>query len=180
MTLNDIIVAALRQLDRGHDSLTLDTWRDKFAHFANEAADDLAHTLALKRTDSAAVADGMIDTSLLPRGCFKIVSVSRGGKELPFLTGLGSGVVRVKAADGEADVKYVYAPKPMSSPTDVPEVPEICHGLIVTYVVGRERASGDASTQRGANVYFELYRAGKMRLRSDLAEADAFAFRNRW
>ncbi len=180
MTLNDIIVAALGQLDRGHDSLTLDTGRDKFTHFANEAAEDLAHTLRLKRTDVVAVEDGMIDTSALSRGCHKIVSVSRGGKELPFLTGLGSGVVRVRAADGAADVKYVYAPKAMSSPTDVPEVPEICHGLIVTYVVGRERASGDVTTQRGANVYFEIYRAGKMRLRADLAEADSFAFRNRW
>lgn len=180
MTLNDIIVAALGQLDRGHDSQTLDTWRDKFTHFANEAAADLAHTLSLKRTDAAEVAEGILDINTLPRGCYKIVSVSRNGKEVPFLMGMGSNIVRVKATDGPVDVKYVYAPKTMAAPTDVPEVPALCHGLIVTYIVGRERAAGDVSTQRGANVYFDLYRAGKLRLRHDLAEDDAFAFQNRW
>ena len=42
MTLNDIIVSALAQLDRGHDAQTLDIWRDKFTRFANEAVVDLA------------------------------------------------------------------------------------------------------------------------------------------
>ena len=37
MTLNDIIVSALAQLDRGHDAQTLDIWRDKFTRFANDA-----------------------------------------------------------------------------------------------------------------------------------------------
>ena len=34
MTLNDIIVSALAQLDRGHDAQTLDTWREKLTRFA--------------------------------------------------------------------------------------------------------------------------------------------------
>ena len=38
MTLNDIIVSALAQLDRGHDAQTLDTWREKLTRFANEAS----------------------------------------------------------------------------------------------------------------------------------------------
>ena len=42
MTLNDIIVSALAQLDRGHDAQTLDIWRDKFTRFANDGVTDLA------------------------------------------------------------------------------------------------------------------------------------------
>ena len=42
MTLNDIIVSALAQLDRGHDAQTLDTWREKLTRFANEAVLDLS------------------------------------------------------------------------------------------------------------------------------------------
>ena len=41
MTLNDIIVSALAQLDRGHDAQTMDVWRDKFTRFANDAVTDI-------------------------------------------------------------------------------------------------------------------------------------------
>jgi len=57
-------------------------------------------------------------------------------------------------------------------------VPEWCHGMIVTYVVARERATSDAAAQRGANVYFELYREAKRMLRRNLGEADAYRLEN--
>ena len=44
MTLNDIIVSALAQLDRGHDAQSLDVWRDKFTRFANDGVTDICAT----------------------------------------------------------------------------------------------------------------------------------------
>ena len=51
MTLNDIIVSALAQLDRGHDAQTLDTWREKLTRFANEAVLDLSEAYCPRRTE---------------------------------------------------------------------------------------------------------------------------------
>ena len=180
MTLNDIIVSALAQLDRGHDSQTVDTWRDKLTRYANEAVTDLATVLQLRRSDPLNVSAGIADIAQLPRCCCKVLFVSRGMARVPFITGPSSTRVRVLCDDGAVIVHYRYLPDDMSSPTDVPELPGFCHGMVVTYVVARERASADPSMQRAANVYFELYSAGKRSLRASLGEPDRCRFENRW
>lgn len=180
MTLNDIIVSALAQLDRGHDSLTVDTWRDKFTRYANEAVTDIATALQLRRSDTMEVQDGLLDTASLPRCCVKVLTLHRGLTRLPFITGPDTAAIRVLGGDGPAKVHYRYLPDDMRSPTDVPELPEYCHGMIVTYVVARERASADPATQRGASLYFELYQAAKRRLRAVRGEADCYQIQNRW
>ncbi len=180
MTLNDIIVSALTQLDRGHDSQTVDTWRDKLTRYANEAVTDIATMLQLRRTDTLPVKDGSADVAALPRCCVKVLYVSRNMARVPFIMGGASTRIRVLTEDGDVYVHYRYLPDDMSSPTDVPELPAFTHGLIVTYVVARERASADPSMQRGANIYFELYNAGKRGLRASLGEQDGYALVNRW
>ena len=37
MTLNDILTAALAQLDRGHDAQTLENYRVRLTQYANDA-----------------------------------------------------------------------------------------------------------------------------------------------
>jgi len=180
MTLNDIIVSALSQLDRGHDSQNIDLWRDRMTRFANEAVGDLAHTLQLRRSDPLNVVNGQLSTTDLPRHCVKVLSLWREGKRIPFIMGTQSGILRALCPDGEVQVTYRYLPLDMTSPTDVPEVPEWCHGMIVTYVVARERVGGDPNTQRGANIYFQLYRDAKRSLRRDIGEADACRILNRY
>ena len=180
MTLNDIIVAALSQLDRSHDSQTIGAWRDKMTRFANEAVTDLARTLRLRRSDQATVENGQLDTDALPRHCLKVLSLWQGEQRIPFLMGVSSTKLRPICSDGPITITYEYLPTDMSSPTDVPELPEWCHGLIVTYVVGRERATSDPSTQRGANIYFEIYHAAKRGMRTGLGEADRYRLENQW
>jgi len=181
MTLNDIIVAALAQLDRGHDAQTLDVWRDKLTRFANDGVADLAYALKPRRTETAEIRGGLIDLSGLGRECLKALRVSRGGKELPFHQGGSTGLLSLPGCpDGEAEITYQYAPRELSAATDVPELPEACHALIVTYVVARERASGDVSVQRGAGIYFQLYEAGKRLLPPHRGCPDAYRIVNRW
>ncbi|MDD3919918.1 MAG: hypothetical protein PHO41_01885, partial [Eubacteriales bacterium] len=178
--LNEIIVSALSQLDRGHDGQTIDTWRSKLGHFANEAALDLAHCLQLRETEAAQVVNGEIDLDTLSRRCHKVLEVRQESAPVSFYPGSATNRIRIDGTDGEASVLYRYLPAPMQNPTDVPGIPEWCHGLIVTYVVGRERAGGDVSTQRSANIYFEIYNAGKRNLRRDSGELDAADIRNKW
>lgn len=51
MTLNDILTAALAQLDRGHDAQTLENYRVRLTQYANDAQRELADALGLFRTD---------------------------------------------------------------------------------------------------------------------------------
>ncbi len=180
MTLNDIIVSALAQLDRGHDSQTVDTWRDKLTRYANEAVTDLATILQLRRTDTLQVTNNTADIAALPRCCVKVLYIARNMSRIPFIAGSSSTQIRVLCDDGPVQLHYRYLPDDMTSPTDIPELPAYCHGLIVTYVVARERASADPSMQRGANVYFGLYNASKRGLRSLVGEPDQYQFVNRW
>lgn len=180
MTLNEIMVSALSQLDRGRDGQTLDTWRDKLSHFANEAMLDLAHCLQLRHTEPVQVTDGVIDTAAFSRRCHKLLELRQDGKPVRFTDGAEGKVLCSGCADGEVTASYRYLPPQMVNPADVPGIPEWFHGLIVTYVVGRERASGDVSTQHSANIYFEIYNAGKRNIRRDAGGEDSAAFRKKW
>ena len=181
MTLNDIIVSALAQLDRGHDAQTLDVWRDKLTRFANDGMLDLAAALKPHRTETAFVENGTLNLNTLSRACLKVLRITRAGKEAPFVCGGETGTLLLPSLpDGDAAVTYQFAPRELSAATDVPELPPTCHALIVTYTVGRERASGDVSVQRGANVYFQMYEAGKRLLLPRAGGADAHKIINRW
>jgi hypothetical protein len=179
MTLNDILVAALAQLDRGHDPQTLDTWRDKLTRFANDAQEDLCAFVRPRRSEMAQTQGNTLDVSTLERTCRKLVSLQKDGKPVRFSQGPATGRVCV-SEDGPLEVTYVFEPRPLSSPSDVPELPPLCHAAIVTYVVARERLSGDVSTQAGGNLYMQMYQAQKARLRSHYGEPDAYKITNRW
>lgn len=178
MTLNDILVSALAQLDRGHDRQTLDIWEDKFTRYANEAMADLATTLQLNKTDTLDVKSRLIDLTALPSRCTKVLRVQRGFDNIPFLSGPCTTKMRVLCEDGPVFVGYRYLPNDMSSPTDVPGIPAYCHSAIITYVVARERAS--THTQQGAAMYFELYNNAKRRLGVMLGQLDGYRIENRW
>lgn len=181
MTLNDIIVAALAQLDRGHDAQTLDVWRDKLTRFANDGVADLASALKPVRTETALVENGALELAQLSRGCQKVLRIAREGKELSFCSGGATDALSLPACDqGAVEITYRFSPRELSAATDVPELPFSCHALIVTYVVGRERSAGDASVQRGANVYFQMYEAGKRLLLPRLGAPDDYKLLNRW
>lgn len=180
MTLNDIIVSALAQLDRGHDAQTLDIWRDKFARFANEAVTDLAKVYRPRTSEAFESPDGLLPIEALALPCLKVLSVCRAGKPEGFGPGPASGVLALAGGPGRVHVSYRYTPREMRAPTDEPGLPAWCHGLIVCYVVARERASADVSLQRGANIYFQMYEAGKADLPLHEGAPESYRLLNRW
>jgi len=180
LTLNEIITAALSELNRGQDAQSMQVWRDKLTGFANEAIIDLAGVLHPRRTEAAQVLEGHLESNSLEYPCTKIIAIHQNGMRTAFVQGPSSTKVKVLCKDGPIQVTYRYLPPPLKLPNDVPALTPECHPLIVTYVVARERTSGDVSTQRGANIYFELYNMGKRTLRCNLGEDDAYSIVNRY
>lgn len=180
MTLNDMIVAALAQLDRGHDAQTIEIWRDKLTRFANEGATDLAYAVKPIRTDTVTSDDGTVDLDALPRPAVRIERAVQNGVAVGWSRGDLSNVISTGKA-GDITLTYQCLPAEMESPTDTPaEIPARYHGLIVAYMVGRERMSGDADTQRGASMYLSMYEAGRSRIKAAPDVQNGYAIVNRW
>ena len=178
MTLNDMIVSALAQLDRGHDEQTLEAFRARMTGYANDAQSDIARAIAFTRTETVAPSNGIVELSDLSRDCIKIRKVIQLGREVRFMRG-DTGVVALPYND-EAEITYICEPKPLVQPSDVSELPAHTHGLIVSYMVGRERMAGDTSTQRGANIYLSMYEAAKDRLRPHHGDRESYMLTNRY
>ena len=107
-----------------------------------------------------------------------MVKARQLGREVRFMRG-DTGVIALPYNE-PVTVSYIAEPERLSSPSDVSELPEHTHGLIVTYMVGRERMAGDASTQRGANIYLSMYEAAKARLRPHPGDPDSYLIYNRY
>ncbi|MBQ9832626.1 MAG: hypothetical protein IJO48_02730 [Clostridia bacterium] len=182
MTLNDIIVSALAQLDRGHDAQNLDIWRDKLTRFADEAIIDLASVIKPRRTDTVTVSGKTLDVRTLPRQCVKVLSVKKDDVMLLFKDDSTSSEIFIPALNDTdtVNITYIYIPGTLSSATDEPEIPKWYHGLIVCYVVARERSSGEVGIQKGGNIYFQMYEAGKRNIRPHLGSIENYKLLNRW
>ncbi len=172
MTLNDILICALGQLSRGTDADTVALWSGKLTSYANEALLDLAdalsfhvsETISLERTANGALSFSASSLARVPLRFLRVETPAYSASDETELTAL---------------VTYVPVPKALAALTDVPELPEFTHQIIVNYVVARERAAGDVGHQRGADVYFNLYEREKRSLAS-LAPGDRFKLINRF
>ena len=179
MTLKELLTGTLLQLDRASDAQTLEAWRDKLTRYLNDAIVDLAGELQPRRTDELALTDGTLSLADLPRAAVKVVALTKDGKRLPFYYGFGSDDLRVPcAANGPIQVTYRYMPEPLRYDTDEPDLPEWCHGALICYAVGRERASGDAASMSAARACFELYQQTRREMRAHRGERDAYTIEN--
>ncbi len=179
MTLNDIIVSSLAQLGRGHDIQTLDAYRSKFTYYANIAQSEIAEACGIFRTDKLDAPLGKIDLSELPRHCRKVIKVVQRGNAVPFGIGDRSNELFLPY-DTPAFITYYFEPTALKNPSDVSEIDEEFHGLFVSYIVGRERMSGDVSTQKGSNLYLSMYENSKSKLRKHRGESDTYTIYNRY
>lgn len=179
MTSHEIMTAALLQLDRSADALF--EWRDKFLCHINDAAEDIARSVRLAYSEKVKLFERRFEPSALTRPCIRIYSVKNGGDELKFSFTAPDQPVYVKAReDMEVLVTYRAMPRMAVSESDEPDVPAVFHPLIVSYVVARERMSGDVSTQYGASAYLDMYEAGKRKLAREMKDPSCFSIYNRF
>ncbi len=179
MTLNDIMISALAQLDRDSDAATIAAYRVRFTRFANEAQHQLAEACGLTRTDSMTASHGILLLSALPRRCIKVLKVIQNGHSVPFGSGDASDKILLPYSS-PALVTYRYEPKALERSMDICELDSYLSGLIVTYVVGRERMGGDVSTQSGGNIYLSMFENAKAKLRTHRGTLDSYSIINRY
>lgn len=181
MTLYELITGALHELERPTDEVTVAAWRDRLTAYANEAVTDLSRTFHLWRRDPVVFTDGQADLNELPFPATKVLGVEREGVRLPFCYGTDTRTLTLKnLPDGIATVVYRYAPKPLKEDTDVPDLTELCHPLIVLYMVARDRSHGDTYAVNTAKLNLSLYEAQKRKLRTDLDEPYRYRIYNRY
>ena len=179
MNLNDMITEALAQLGRGTDAVTFNAFRAKFTGFANDAQNDLADTLKPYRTDTLSPVNNEADIRSLPRYCVRILKITQHGRPAEFIRGDSSNTILLPC-NSPAAITYIYRPKPLSEPGDICELDESVHGLIVDYIVARERMSGDVSTQGGSRMYLAIYENAKAKLKSSIGEAEKHRIINKY
>ena len=152
MTLNDILTAALAQLDRGHDAQTLENYRVRLTQYANDAQRELADALGLFRTDKVRTSAGIVDTSLLPRRVKRIERVVQLGRAVPFRCGDRTNTLLLPY-DTAAEITYRYEPRTLNDNSDRSDLDERAaaeklFALGVRMVVVTRGANGSAAMFR--------------------------------
>lgn len=178
MTLNDIMISALAQLGRGQDANTIEAFQKSFTDYANDAQSDIARAMRFSKTETHAAVNGILELTELSRDCIRVLRTVQLGREVRFLQGSG-GEIALPYND-PVTVTYRCEPLRMTLPSDVSELPEYTHPLMVSYIVARERMAGDVSTQGGANIYISMYEAAKQKLRPHIGEHESYEIINRW
>lgn len=173
MTLNEILVDALAQLDRSSDPAMLERYRLAFTSYVNDVVQEIADDFRLTRTENVTLVDGAFAISDLSDICTKIVSIER----MPWKVVGDTVFVDCKNKEN-VTVMYRYLPATLTNDTDVPGIPEQFHRLITPYVVARHRAGGDASTQGTASVYFSIYNERKRKLMRQYGQRSDYTLMN--
>lgn len=179
MTLRDIIISALAQLDRDNDAATYAACRVRFTRFANDAQRQLAEACALTRTDMLSASHGIAVLSSLPKRCLKVIDVVQQEHSVPFRSGDASDKILLPYSS-PALITYRYVPEELERDSDVCELDPYLGGLIVTYVVGRERLGGDVTSQGGGNIYLSMYESAKAKLRTHRGTQDSYSIINKY
>ena len=159
MTLNEILVDALAQLDRSSDPAMLKRYRPAFTSYANDVVQEIADDFRLSKTESVTLEDGKFTISDLSDICTKIENI----ENMPWKV-VGDTVTVAAKDKTEVVVQYRYLPAKLTNDTDIPGIPLQFHRLIVPYVIARFRAGGDGDTQGTASIYFSLYNEMKRKL----------------
>ena len=115
----------------------------------------------------------------LPRSCIKVTRVRQQGHSVPFSIGDTSNSILLPYC-APAVITYRCVPAPLVKGTDESELDPCLHGLIVSYLVGRERMGGDVTTQSGGNIYLSMFENAKARLRKHRGGTDSYRFENRY
>ncbi len=179
MTLSELITAALDELERPQDGLTVAQWKTRLTAYANEAISDLFTTFRPWRRETLTPTDGVLALSGLSLPCSKVLGLERNGVRIPFHYGANTAELIVPGWRGDPlTVVYRYGPTPLRRDSDRTTLPAVCDPLIVLYMVARDRAHGDAAAQNGSKLRLSLYEAQKRRLKLDFDEPSGCRIQN--
>ena len=171
MTLLQLLIAALDELERPHDEATLALWRERLTAYANEAIADLYAPFRPWRRESLTPQNGVLTLTALTMPCSKVLGLERDGVRIPFYYGTDTNELVIPGwGNDPLTVVYRYAPAPLKNDSDLTKLPSVCDPLIVLYMVARDRAHGDPAAQNGSRLRLSVYEAQKRRLKLDYDE----------
>lgn len=167
MTLNDIIYSALRQLERGTDTQTVDKYRNVFTDYANAAIADVAERIKPTYIEEVTLdAKGRFELNKLSRPCIYINSITNPSGGAMSWSEICTGVVQVaNGKDMTVEILYRYLPVNLSSTSDVPQLPEFTHIAIPFYVVACHKRDKNDTPQ--ASYYFDMFNRQLARVHND-------------
>lgn len=181
MTLRELILAALDELERPNDEATIALWRERLTAYANEAISDLFTTFRPWRRETLTPNNGVLRLSDLSLPCSKVLGLENGGVRIPFHYGTDANELIVPGwTGGPLTVVYRYAPSILKLDADRTTLPSVCDPLVVLYMVARDRAHGDGSAQSGSRLRLSLYETQKRRLKLDYDEPSGCRICNYW
>lgn len=177
MTLVSIVTQALVALGMSTDAQTTEAWKDKLAMFANDGMRDLAQYIHIRKEEDVTAVGGRIRLSDLSATCVKVLTVKQDGSDMAFTFDPSSYYIHV-AQDGAMTISYEYIPKDMVNDTDVPDLPEALHPLLIPYCCFSEHMTRDPNTQRRANMFYDKYDDGRRKFKRNMGESDTYTFIN--
>ena len=181
MTLIELILAALDELERPHDADTIALWRERLTAYANEAVSDLFAAFRPWRRETLTPVNGVLHLCELSLPCGKVLGLEDGGMRIPFHYGTDADELIVPGwGEKPLTVVYRYAPGVLKNDADTTTLPSVCDPLIVLYMVARDRAHGDLAAQNGSRLRLSLYEAQKRRLKLDYGRASGWKICNLW
>ena len=157
MTLNDIIYSALRMLERGNDTQTVDKYRKVFTDYANTAISDIAERIKPTFIEEVTLDEkGRLDLSSTSRSCIRIESIKNSaGSEMAW-SEIATGIIQVTNGEGATvEMRYRYRPVRLSSTTDVPQLPAFTHDIIPYFVVACHNR--DKNDTLESTYYFDMF-----------------------
>lgn len=164
MNLLTILHKSLSLIGLPDDEDTLELWRPRLMHWCNEGLIDLGLTLRpWYRESLSADGDERVYTDDLAYRCVKVLAVKKDGKRLLFYYGSTPFTLIVPGVQkgDPIEILYRYMPRELEDDTDVPELPESVHELLVTYIVGREKSQLDTGAFNVGRYSLALYEKGK-------------------
>lgn len=184
MTLNDIVVEALKELGYGEDPQASEAYSPKFVPWINEAVRIIAKHYGKTRQQTMTLdSDDQFNVSTFAREYIDILEVrDEDDDAITFYQDPpDSGLFTCDTDDATVNAIYTYYPTVLSNSSDTPDIPVFAQAIIPTYVVGKEKMSGDASTQSTASAYFQLfYNAVRALPKAKRGDVTAYRFKNRW
>lgn len=183
MNLSSITNETLVQLGKSTDEQMKGEYEQLIKLYANDCIADLGDHIGLWRTDTIAIASGIVNLGSLPRTCKRVLSIKRDNRVYDFERGASTGYVYVSALaakDGTVDVVYTYVPLELSSANDEPELPTPQHRLISTYVAARFYLTGDAEQQRRGAVLMAQYESSKSKIPTHHGESNSGRILNKF
>ena len=167
MTLNDIIYSALRMLERGNDTQTVDKYRKVFTDYANTAIGDIAYRIKPTFIEEVTLDEkGRLDLNSLTRNCIRIESIKNSsGSEMAW-SEIATGIIQVTNGEGATvEMRYRYRPVRLSSTTDVPQLPAFTHDIIPYFVVACHNR--DKNDTPESTYYFDMFNRELAQIHND-------------